>query len=65
MEYARKMSVLKSLTIPEELLDLKDVKIIESVLTRENEIIIRVESTKKEIPCHRCGDACAAPVILS
>jgi len=56
----RNMSVLKSLTIPEELLNLKDVKIIESIVTRENEIIIRVQSTKKEIPCHRCSDMCTA-----
>lgn len=49
-----------SLTIPEELLALEDIVIIESMLTSNNEIIISVKSTKKEIPCHRCGALCDA-----
>jgi len=48
----------KTLTIPEELLGLDDIEIVESLLTSNNEIIIRVKSTKKEIPCHRCGEPC-------
>ena len=31
-------------------LEVTDVKI-----NRENEVVIKVDSTKKEIPCHRCG----------
>ena len=37
-----------SLSIPEALLDLEDIEIIESVLTPENEIIIRVKSIKEK-----------------
>jgi transposase len=48
----------ESLTILEELLNLDDVVIIESILTTKNGIIIRVESTKKEIHCRRCGELC-------
>jgi len=46
------------LSIPKELLGLKDIEIVESKLTSQNEIIIRVSSTKKEIPYHRCGKPC-------
>jgi transposase len=45
----------KGIFIPTEALDLPDVEIISSALTRDNEIVISVESTKKEIPCHQCG----------
>ena len=48
----------KSLSIPEELLNLEDIKIIESKLTSDNTIVIKVESTKKEILCHQCGGIC-------
>ena len=48
----------KSLSIPEELLNLEDVKIIESKLTSDNTIVIKVESTKTEILCHKCGEIC-------
>lgn len=44
--------------IPEELLGLEDIEVVESSLTRDNEIIIRARSTKKEILCHRCGEPC-------
>ena len=40
----------KTLTIPEELLGLDNIEIVESLLTSNNEIIIRVKSTKKKSP---------------
>ncbi len=52
------MEKSKTLSIPEELLNLEDVKILEAALNYNNEIIIRVESIKKEILCHHCGCAC-------
>jgi hypothetical protein len=54
------MEKSKTLSIPESLLGLEDVEVIESFLTFENEIITRVKSTKKEIKCHRCGALCDA-----
>ena len=41
--------------IPTELLGLNDVKVIDVKINLENEIIIKVQSTKSEIPCHICG----------
>lgn len=52
------MTKSKLLSIPKELLNLENVKIIESKLTSDNTIVIKVESTKKEISCHRCGEIC-------
>jgi len=54
------MNNLKHLSIPEELLNLEDIEIVESILTSQNEIIIKVNSTKKEILCHKCGSVCEA-----
>jgi transposase len=54
------MEKSKTLSIPESLLGLEDIEVIESFLSSENEIIIRVKSTKKEIQCHRCGALCEA-----
>jgi transposase len=48
------------ISIPKKLLGLEDIEIVESFLNSENEIIIRVVSTKKEIPCHKCGQPCDA-----
>jgi len=45
----------QQLLIPKELLGLSDVEIEEVKVTRDNEIIIKVRSTKTEINCHRCG----------
>ena len=46
------------LSIPVELLNLENVRIIESIINHNNEIIIRVESIQEEIICHRCGSQC-------
>jgi transposase len=45
----------QQLFIPTELLGLSDIKVIEVKVNAENEIIIKVKSTKEEINCHRCG----------
>ena len=45
----------QQLFIPTELLGLSDVKVIEVKVNAENEIIIKVKSTKEEINCHKCG----------
>ncbi len=45
----------KDLVIPVELLGLSDVEITSSKLSRNDEIILCVKSTKSEIACHRCG----------
>jgi len=49
-----------NMEIPVEILKLSDVIITESYLRNDKEIIIKVESTKKEIPCRECGEACEA-----
>lgn len=41
--------------IPAEILGLSDINIIKVELTSQNEFIISVESTIKEIHCHQCG----------
>ena len=46
------------LSISEELLNLENIRILESRINRDNEIIIRVESTQEEILCHCCGELC-------
>ncbi len=38
-----------------ELLNLDDIEIIDTILTSDNTIIIRVQSTKAEIPCQVCS----------
>lgn len=43
------------LPITAEILGLQHVEVIKVELNSANEFIIRVVSTKKEIPCHRCG----------
>lgn len=45
----------QQLFIPTELLGLSDIKVIEVKVNAENEVIIKVKSTKDEINCHRCG----------
>jgi transposase len=45
----------KGFFIPVEALGLPDIEIIEAKLTRDNEVVISVRSTKEEIPCHQCG----------
>ncbi len=52
------ISTAQELVIPESLLGLEDVKILSSVLTDEGIIIIRVQSTKQEVCCRRCGKLC-------
>jgi len=42
-------------SIPVEALGLQNVELIKVELNRANEFIITVASTKKEIPCHKCG----------
>jgi transposase len=41
--------------IPAEILGLSDINIISVELTTQNEFIISVENTIKEINCHQCG----------
>lgn len=36
-------------------LDISDVGVLQTVLTDRNEIILTVESTRRETTCHRCG----------
>lgn len=45
----------QQLYIPAALLGLSDIEVIDVKVNSENEIIIKVESTKEEINCHRCG----------
>jgi len=54
------MEKLETLSIPTELLGLNDIEIIESRLNSAGEVIINVNSLKKDIPCHQCGELCAA-----
>jgi len=54
------MNNLETLSIPVEVLNLSDIKVVSTRLTSSNELIIAVESTKSEIPCHKCGELCAA-----
>jgi len=49
-----------NMEIPVEILKLSDVIITESYLRNDKEIIIKVESTKKETPCRECGEPCEA-----
>ena len=42
-------------SIPVEALGLPDVEIIKVEINNSDEVIITVKSTKKEIPCHVCG----------
>jgi transposase len=53
-------STMNKLLIPKELLGLNDVDILESILTSNGEIIIKVTSTKEDILCRRCGKRCEA-----
>jgi transposase len=46
---------LTTFSIPVEVLGICDVEVIKAELNRDNEFIITVASTKKEIPCHQCG----------
>lgn len=46
--------------IPAEILNLSNVKVVESYLRNSQEIVIKVESTKKETPCRVCGKPCEA-----
>jgi transposase len=48
-------NIPQMLPLTTEILGLSDVEIIKIELDRENQFIITVESTKKEIPCHQCG----------
>jgi transposase len=48
-------STSNMISIPAEVLGLPDVEIIEVKINNMDEVIIRVKSTKKEIPCHVCG----------
>ena len=50
----------KSFSISTELLDLDNVKIDRSYITRNNEIYIEVHSTSDVINCHKCGKPCVA-----
>ena len=44
--------------IPIELLNLPDIKITEILKKGKRQLIIRVESTKKDIFCKKCGNPC-------
>ncbi len=46
---------MNKFSIPLELLNLEDIEIVETVITSDNAIIIRVQSTKEEIQCRVCG----------
>ena len=50
----------KPLSIPTELLDLNNVEIDRSYITRNNEIYIEVHSTSDVINCRKCGKPCLA-----
>ena len=50
----------KPLSIPTELLDLNDVEIDRSYITRNNEIYIEVHSIRDVINCRKCGKNCVA-----
>lgn len=45
----------QNLSIPVELLGLENIEIIEVKMGRDDEIFIKVKSTKDEIPCRQCG----------
>ena len=45
----------QQLFISAELLGLSDIEVIEVKVNAENEIIIKVKSTKEETGCHQCG----------
>jgi len=46
------------LIIPNSLLKFPNVKIEESYISKDPEIIIKVSSTENEISCHKCGALC-------
>ena len=43
------------ITLISELLALEDIEVTDVKINRENEVVIKVNSTKKDIPCHKCG----------
>ena len=45
----------QTLSITAEILGLTDVEVTKIELNRNDQFIITVVSTKKEIPCHQCG----------
>lgn len=45
----------QTFSIPVEVLGLPDIELLKVELNREQQFIITVASTKKEIPCHECG----------
>jgi len=50
----------EKLVIPDNLLNIPEVKIIESYINTKKEVIIKVASTKEEIHCHQCGELCSS-----
>ena len=50
----------EKLLIPNELLNISEAKVVESYINKDKEIIIKVESIKEEIHCHKCGELCQA-----
>ena len=52
------MEIIEKLQIPTKLLNISEVKVIESYINTNKEIIIKVSSTKEEIHCHKCGALC-------
>ncbi len=49
------MNVPQTFSIPVEVLGFPDVEVVKVVLNREQQFIITVASTKKDIPCQECG----------
>ncbi len=45
----------QTFSIPVEVLGLPDIEVVKVILNREQQFIITVASTKKEISCHGCG----------
>ena len=52
------MEIIEKLQIPTKLLNISEVKVIESYINTNKEIIIKVSSTKEDIHCHKCGALC-------
>lgn len=50
----------EKLVIPDNLLNIPEVKILESYINTKNEVIIKVASTKEQIHCHQCGELCSS-----
>ncbi len=46
---------VKKLNITEDVLNLSEIKIKSAEIDRNDHVVINLESTVKEIPCHKCG----------